>query len=249
MRKTRSASGRLQTAKLALGLLLCEDEAEADRMAQELKELNDQRKDMTQAGIDDAAAMVDELYQDDKVLVVFLPDCHESLAGIVAGRLRERYGKPSFVLTRAEGCAKGSGRSIEAYHMFHALVEVKDLLLKFGGHPMAAGFSLREEDVDEFRRRLNENARERLTDEDFIPRVWIDVAMPFEYISESFVKELELLEPYGQGNEKPQFAQKDMVIRSASVMGRNRNVVRLSLVNERGRPRWPRRVWVNRLCF
>ena len=189
---------------------------------------------MTQAGIDDAAAMVDELYQDDKVLVVFLPDCHESLAGIVAGRLRERYGKPSFVLTRAEGCAKGSGRSIEAYHMFHALVEVKDLLLKFGGHPMAAGFSLREEDVDEFRRRLNENARERLTEEDFIPRVWIDVAMPFEYISESFVKELELLEPYGQGNEKPQFAQKDMVIRSASVMGRNRNVVRLSLVNERG---------------
>ena len=229
-----NASGRLQTAKLALGLLLCEDEAEADRMAQELKELNDQRKDMTQAGIDDAAAMVDELYQDDKVLVVFLPDCHESLAGIVAGRLRERYGKPSFVLTRAEGCAKGSGRSIEAYHMFHALVEVKELLLKFGGHPMAAGFSLREEDVDEFRRRLNENARERLTEEDFIPRVWIDVAMPFEYISESFVKELELLEPYGQGNEKPQFAQKDMVIRSASVMGRNRNVVRLSLVNERG---------------
>lgn len=229
-----NASGRLQTAKLALGLLLCEDEMEADRMAQELKELNDQRKDMTQAGIDDAAAMVDELYQDDKVLVVFLPDCHESLAGIVAGRLRERYGKPSFVLTRAEGCAKGSGRSIETYHMFHALVEVKDLLLKFGGHPMAAGFSLREEDVDAFRRRLNENARERLTEDDFIPRVWIDVAMPFEYISESFVKELELLEPYGQGNEKPQFAQKNMVIRSASVMGRNRNVVRLSLVNERG---------------
>lgn len=229
-----NASGRLQTAKLALGLLLCGDEAEADRMAQELKELNDQRKDMTQAGIDDAAAMVDELYQDDKVLVVFLPDCHESLAGIVAGRLRERYGKPSFVLTRAEGGAKGSGRSIEAYHMFHALVEVKDLLLKFGGHPMAAGFSLREEDVDEFRRRLNENARERLTEDDFIPRIWIDVAMPFEYISESFVKELELLEPYGQGNEKPQFAQKNMVIRSAGVMGRNRNVVRLSLVNERG---------------
>lgn len=229
-----NAGGRLQTAKLALSLLLCEDEGEADRLALELKELNDQRKDMTQQGVDQAVALVEERYLNDKVLVVFLPDCHESLAGIVAGRLRERYGKPSFVLTRAEGCAKGSGRSIEAYHMFHALVEVKDLLLKFGGHPMAAGFSLREEDVDEFRRRLNENARERLTEEDFIPRVWIDVAMPFEYISESFVKELELLEPYGQGNEKPQFAQKDMVIRSASVMGRNRNVVRLSLVNERG---------------
>ncbi|KJJ70523.1 MULTISPECIES: single-stranded-DNA-specific exonuclease RecJ [Clostridia] len=229
-----NASGRLQTAKIALSLLLCEDEEEADRMAMELKELNDQRKDMTQAGIDQAAAMVEERYLDDKVLVVFLPDCHESLAGIVAGRLRERYNKPSFVLTRAEGCAKGSGRSIEAYHMFHALVEVKDLLLKFGGHPMAAGFSLEEKDVDEFRRRLNENARERLTEEDFIPRVWIDVAMPFEYITEPFVRELELLEPYGQGNEKPQFAQKSMVIRSAHVMGRNRNVVRLSLVNERG---------------
>ena len=229
-----NASGRLQTAKIALSLLLCEDEEEADRMAMELKELNDQRKDMTQAGIDQAAAMVEERYGDDKVLVVFLPDCHESLAGIVAGRLRERYNKPSFVLTRAEGCAKGSGRSIEAYHMFHALVEVKDLLLKFGGHPMAAGFSLEEKDVGEFRRRLNENARERLTEEDFIPRVWIDVAMPFEYITEPFVRELELLEPYGQGNEKPQFAQKSMVIRSAHVMGRNRNVVRLSLVNERG---------------
>ena len=229
-----NASGRLQTAKIALSLLLCEDEEEADRMAMELKELNDQRKDMTQAGIDQAAAMVEERYLDDKVLVVFLPDCHESLAGIVAGRLRERYNKPSFVLTRAEGCAKGSGRSIEAYHMFHALVEVKNLLLKFGGHPMAAGFSLEEKDVDEFRRRLNENARERLTEEDFIPRVWIDVAMPFEYITEPFVRELELLEPYGQGNEKPQFAQKSMVIRSAHVMGRNRNVVRLSLVNERG---------------
>ena len=192
-----NASGRLQTAKIALSLLLCEDEEEADRMAMELKELNDQRKDMTQAGIDQAAAMVEERYLDDKVLVVFLPDCHESLAGIVAGRLRERYNKPSFVLTRAEGCAKGSGRSIEAYHMFHALVEVKDLLLKFGGHPMAAGFSLEEKDVDEFRRRLNENARERLTEEDFIPRVWIDVAMPFEYITEPFVRELELLEPYG----------------------------------------------------
>lgn len=227
-----NASGRLQTAKLALGLLLCQDEEKADLMAGELKELNERRKDMTQAGIDEAASMVEELYQDHKVLVVFLPDCHESLAGIVAGRLRERYHKPSFVLTRAEGCAKGSGRSIEAYHMFHGLVEVRDLLLKFGGHPMAAGFSLEEKDVDEFRRRLNENAR--LTQEDFIPRVWIDAAMPFEYITERFVEELECLEPYGQGNEKPQFAQKDMGIRSARVIGRNRNVVRLSLVNDRG---------------
>ena len=204
------------------------------KIAEELKELNDRRKAMTQENVDAAALQVETELKDDKVLVVFLPDCHESLAGIVAGRIRERYNKPVFVLTRAEGCAKGSGRSIEAYHMFHALVEVKDLLLKFGGHPMAAGFSLEEADVGEFRRRLNENAADKLTPDDFIPRVWIDVAMPFEYISEELICDLERLEPFGQGNEKPQFAQKAMGIRSARVMGKNRNVVRLSLVNERG---------------
>lgn len=229
-----NASGRLQTARLAVSLLLCTDPEDADRIAEELKCLNDQRKDMTQEGVDEAVAQVEERCSQDKVLVVYLPDCHESLAGIVAGRIRERYNKPSFVLTRAEGCVKGSGRSIDAYHMFHGLVEVKDLLLKFGGHPMAAGFSLAEENVDEFRRRLNENARDRLTEADFIPKVWIDVAMPFEYITEPLIRELELLEPFGQGNEKPWFAQKAMSIRSARVMGRNRNVVKLSLVNERG---------------
>ena len=229
-----NASGRLQTARLAMELLLCEDTARADSIAEELKELNDRRKAMTQENVDAAALQVETELKDDKVLVVFLPDCHESLAGIVAGRIRERYNKPVFVLTRAEGCAKGSGRSIEAYHMFHALVEVKDLLLKFGGHPMAAGFSLEEADVGEFRRRLNENAADKLTPDDFIPRVWIDVAMPFEYISEELICDLERLEPFGQGNEKPQFAQKAMGIRSARVMGKNRNVVRLSLVNERG---------------
>lgn len=229
-----NASGRLQTARLAMELLLCKSPEEADRMAEELKALNDQRKDMTQENVEAAAAQAESEYSRDKVLVIFLPDCHESLAGIVAGRIRERYNKPVFILTKAEGCAKGSGRSIEAYHMFHALVEVKDLLLKFGGHPMAAGFSLAEEDVDEFRRRLNENAADRLTEEDFIPKIWIDVAMPFEYITEDFLQELERLEPFGQGNEKPQFAQKSMYIRSARVFGRNRNVVKLSLVNERG---------------
>lgn len=231
-----NASGRLMTARLALSLLLCRDEGEADRLAGELKELNDKRKDMTLEGIEQASALVEKYYRDDLVLVVFLPGCHESLAGIVAGRLRERYHKPSMVLTRSEGCVKGSGRSIEAYHMFHALVEVKDLLLKFGGHPMAAGFSLAEKDVEQFRSRLNANAAGQLTAEDFIPRVWIDAAMPFEYITEPFIKELELLEPYGQGNEKPQFAQKGLWIRRAQVLGRSRNVVRLSLVNDRGMP-------------
>lgn len=229
-----NASGRLQTAELAVELLLCGDPARADDIAEELKELNDKRKAMTQENVEAAAEQVEKELSGDKVLVIFLPGCHESLAGIVAGRIRERYNKPVFVLTRAEGCAKGSGRSIEAYHMFHALVEVKDLLLKFGGHPMAAGFSLEESDIGEFRRRLNENAEDRLTEDDFIPRVWIDAAMPFEYVTEELIGDLERLEPFGQGNEKPQFAQKSMAVRSVRVMGRNRNVVRLSLANERG---------------
>ena len=189
---------------------------------------------MTAQGTEEASALVDRYYGEDKVLVVFLPECHESLAGIIAGRLREKYQKPSFVLTRAEGGAKGSGRSIESYHMFQGLVEVRDLLTKFGGHPMAAGFSLPEENIDEFRRRLNENAR--LTEEDFTEKVWIDVPMPLEYISEGLVEEFQVLEPFGQGNEKPQFAQKDLGIRSARVLGKNRNVVRLSLVTESGFP-------------
>ena len=229
-----NAGGRLQTAKMALALLLSQTEEEADRLALELKELNDQRKSMTAQGTEEASALVDRYYGEDKVLVVFLPECHESLAGIIAGRLREKYQKPSFVLTRAEGGAKGSGRSIESYHMFQGLVEVRDLLTKFGGHPMAAGFSLPEENIDEFRRRLNENAR--LTEEDFTEKVWIDVPMPLEYISEGLVEEFQVLEPFGQGNEKPQFAQKNLGIRSARVLGKNRNVVRLSLVTESGFP-------------
>ena len=227
-----NAGGRLDTAKLALALLLAESGEEARGLALELKALNDQRKDMTQKGVDEAAAQVEERYMADKVLVVFLPDCHESLAGIVAGRIRERYHKPTLILTHSEEGAKGSGRSIEAYHMFQGRVEVQDLLTKFGGHPMAAGFSLPLEHVEEFRRRLNENAK--LTPEDFIPKVWIDIALPFEYVDEALIEELERLEPFGQGNEKPQFAQKDLAVRSARVMGKNRNVVKLMLVNERG---------------
>ena len=229
-----NASGRLQTAKLALELLLCDDPVQADKLALELKELNDQRKDMTAKGTEEAVEQVENQYSQDKILVVFLPDCHESLAGIIAGRLRERYQKPSFVLTRAEDGAKGSGRSIEAYHMFQGLVEVRDLLTKFGGHPMAAGFSLPEENIEAFRKRLNENAR--LTEEDFVNRVWIDVPMPLEYISENLIGEFKCLEPFGQGNEKPLFAQKNLAIRSSRVLGKNRNAVRLSLVTETGFP-------------
>ncbi|HIX15438.1 MAG TPA: single-stranded-DNA-specific exonuclease RecJ [Candidatus Hungatella pullicola] len=229
-----NAGGRLQTAQLALSLLLADNEGEADFMAQKLKELNDQRKDMTKKGVEEASAQVDENYRQDKVLVVYLPTCHESLAGIIAGRLREKYQKPAFVLTDGEESVKGSGRSIEAYHMFHALTEVSHLLLKFGGHPMAAGLSLRKENVDEFRRQLNENAS--LTQEDFVHKIWIDVPMPFEYISQSLIEELELLEPFGQGNEKPVFAQKGLHIRALKVLGKNRNAVKLSLVTDHGTP-------------
>lgn len=236
-----NASGRLETAKLALSMLLSEDEQEADRLADKLKELNDTRKDMTAKGVEAAAAQVEERYLEDWVLVVYLPDCHESLAGIVAGRLRERYHKPSIVLTKGEEAVKGSGRSIEGYHMFESLVEVQDLLLKFGGHPMAAGLSLEEERIEEFRRRLNANARQKLTEADFVEKIWIDVALPMEYVNEPLIQELSLLEPFGQGNEKPQFAQRHLRIRSARVAGKNRNVVMLSLVTESGFPmeaRW-----------
>ena len=234
-----NAGGRLQTAKLALRLLQADTREEAERLAEELKELNDLRKDMTAKGEAEAIRQVEERYAKDKVLVVFLPECHESLAGIIAGRVREHFHKPAFVLTKsqesaADGMAKGSGRSIEAYHMFQGLCQVSDLLPKFGGHPMAAGLSVREADIGELRRRLNENAE--LTEEDFIPRIWIDVPMPFEYASEELVRELERLEPFGQGNEKPLFAQKDLWIKSARVLGKNRNVVRLSLAAENGFP-------------
>ena len=189
---------------------------------------------MTAKGVEEASSLVESSFADDWVLVVYLPDCHESLAGIVAGRLRERYHKPSIVLTPGEEAVKGSGRSIEGYHMFQALTEADDLLLKYGGHPMAAGLSLPEENIEAFRRRLNERARQTMTEKDFVEKIWIDVAMPFEYISEPFIRELALLEPFGQGNERPQFAQRRLKVRSARVAGKNRNVVMLSLASESG---------------
>lgn len=227
-----NAGGRLKSAKVALRMLLAEDPERAGEMADELKELNDMRKDMTAKGEAEAIEQVEKQYMDDKVLVVFLPECHESLAGIIAGRLREHFYKPSFVLTRGETTAKGSGRSIEQYHMYQGLCKVSDLLVKFGGHPMAAGLSLEEKDIDEFRRRLNADAE--LTEEDFVPKIWIDVPMPFEYVNEKIVQELKNLEPFGQGNEKPLFAQKSLVIRNARVLGKNRNVVKMNLVTETG---------------
>lgn len=229
-----NAGGRLQTAKLALSLLLAEDENEAEALAQELKDLNDMRKDMTEHWTAEAKVLADTQYRDDRVLVIFLPECHESLAGIIAGRLREYCQKPAIVLTRSEEAVKGSGRSIEAYHMFQKLSEVKHLMLKFGGHPMAAGLSLLEENIDAFRRELNEKSG--LTEEDFKARLWIDVPMPIDYVRERLVEELKILEPFGQGNEKPLFAQKKVRIRSCRVIGKNKNVVKLVLEGSSGMP-------------
>ena len=229
-----NAGGRLKSAKVALRMLLEQDPDRVSGLADELKELNDVRKDMTAKGETEAIEQVERFYMSDKVLVVFLPECHESLAGIIAGRLREHFHKPSFVLTRGEQSAKGSGRSIEAYHMYQGLCEVADLLVKFGGHPMAAGLSIEESDIDEFRRRLNENAK--LTEDDFVPQIWIDVPMPFEYANEKIVDELKGLEPFGQGNEKPLFAQKSLTIRNVRVLGKNRNVVKMNLVTDTGHP-------------
>ena len=229
-----NAGGRLQTAKLALSMLLAKDEETAEELAQELKDLNDMRKDMTEHWTAEAKVLADTQYRNDKVLVIFLPDCHESLAGIIAGRLREYCQKPAIVLTRSEEAVKGSGRSIESYHMFQKLSEVKDLMLKFGGHPMAAGLSLLEENIDEFRRELNE--RSGLTEEDFKAKLWIYVPMPIDYINERLVEELKILEPFGQGNEKPLFAQKQVRIRSCRVIGKNKNVVKLVLEGGSGMP-------------
>lgn len=230
-----NASGRLDTAKRALQLLLADSREEAAVLAGDLKNLNESRKEMTAQGLEKAIEQVESTsMMEDTVLVVFLPECHESLAGIIAGRLRERYHKPSFVLTRGEEGVKGSGRSIESYSMYEKLCECKEYLTKFGGHPMAAGLSLEEENVERFRRKLNEQSR--LTEEDLVEKVTIDVPMPIHYIRKDLVQELSLLEPFGKGNEKPLFAQKNLWISQMRVFGKNRNVVKMRLTDENGYP-------------
>lgn len=230
-----NASGRLDTAKRALQLLLADSREEAAVLAGDLKNLNESRKEMTAQGLEKAIEQVESTSMlEDTVLVVFLPECHESLAGIIAGRLRERYHKPSFVLTRGEEGVKGSGRSIESYSMYEKLCECKEYLTKFGGHPMAAGLSLEEENVERFRRKLNEQSG--LTKEDLVEKVTIDVPMPIHYIRKDLVQELSLLEPFGKGNEKPLFAQKNLWVSQMRVFGKNRNVVKMRLTDENGYP-------------
>lgn len=228
-----NAGGRLDTAKRALELLMAEDKKTADEAAGELKALNDSRKMMTKEGVEQAVSLIESTdLKQDKVLVVYLPECHESLAGIIAGRIREKYYKPVFVLTKAEEGIKGSGRSIETYSMYEELIKSKEYLEKFGGHPMAAGLSLKEENLELFRRSVNEKTT--LTEADLIPVRWIDVAMPMYYVTEKFIDSLTILEPFGKGNEKPVFAEKNLKILMQNIVGKNRNAVKLLLEEENG---------------
>lgn len=229
-----NAGGRLESAKLGLSMLLETGEESAEAAAECLKALNDRRKQMTEDGIRAASAEIDALPELPKVLVVYLKACHESVAGIIAGWLKEKYYRPSFVLTDSQeaGFLKGSGRSIEGYHMFRALEEVAPLLTKFGGHPMAAGLTLPESELGRFREELNRNAV--LNDEQLTETQWIDIALPFAYANEELVTELSRMEPFGQGNARPCFGQKNVEIRAARVLGKNRNVVKLSLRDEAG---------------
>lgn len=228
-----NASGRLDTAKRALELLRAGTRKEADILAGDLKALNDSRKDMTEEAVKQAEEQVETTtISKDKVLVVYLPDCHESLAGIVAGRIRENYYKPVFVLTDTEEGVKGSGRSIDGYHMYEELNKCKELLTKFGGHRLAAGLSLPKENVGKFREMLNKNCT--LTEEEMKEKVTIDMEMPFGCVTEGLVKELELLEPFGKGNTKPVFAARDVTLLGARILGKNRNVLKLQVQDVNG---------------
>ena len=228
-----NASGRLDTAKRALELLRAGTQKEADILAGDLKALNDSRKDMTEEAVKQAEEQVETTtISKDKVLVVYLPDCHESLAGIVAGRIRENYYKPVFVLTDAEEGVKGSGRSIDGYHMYEELNKCKELLTKFGEHRLAAGLSLPKENVGKFREMLNKNCT--LTEEEMKEKVTIDMEMPFGCVTEGLVKELELLEPFGKGNTKPVFAARDVTLLGARILGKDRNVLKLQVQDVNG---------------
>ena len=223
-----NASGRLDTAARSLALLNASTKEEAAKLAGDLTALNQSRKALTEKGKEEAIQLIETTeLKNDRVLVVYLPECHESLAGIIAGRLREKYHKPAFVLTRGEKCAKGSGRSIESYSMYDELVKCADLMVQFGGHPMAAGLSIEEENIEKFREQLNQNCT--LTEEDLRPKIVIDVAMPISYITKELVEQISLLEPFGKGNTKPLFAQKDLYIKGIRVLGTTGRCLKLFL--------------------
>lgn len=228
-----NASGRLDTALRSLSLLGAKDQNEAARIAGDLTALNQSRKSLTEIGRNQAEQMVEGTdLANDRVLVIYMPECHESLAGIIAGRIREKYNKPTFVLTKSEDGVKGSGRSIESYSMYDEMVKCGELLEKFGGHPMAAGLSLKEENVEIFRKRINELCT--LTEDDLRPKVVIDVPMPISYLSWELVHQLSLLEPFGKANTKPLFAQKGLRVINPRILGKNQNVVKMQLMDENG---------------
>ena len=228
-----NATGRLDTATRALQMLNSNDFAQAVTIAAELKELNDSRKEMTRKGVERAVEMIENgLLREDKVLVVYLEDCHESLAGIIAGRLKEKYHKPVFVLTKGDEGIKGSGRSIESYNMYEQMSCCKNLFTKYGGHKMAAGLSMPEENMEEFRKSLNRNCN--LSDEDFVEKVLIDVPMPLSYVKPELVRQFKLLEPFGNGNPKPVFAQKDVHVIQGRILGKNRNVGKYRIKDAQG---------------
>lgn len=228
-----NASGRLDTAKRALELLEAKKVAEADLLAGDLKALNDSRKDMTAQAIEEAFIQVENSeLKDADVLVVYLPECHESLAGIVAGRIREKYYRPVFVLTKGAEGLKGSGRSIETWHMYEGLNRVKHLLSKFGGHKMAAGLSMPEENLEQFRKEINEKSG--ITPEDLNEKIAIDMQLPFEYVNEKFIGELAVLEPFGKGNARPVFAERQVQVESARILGKNKNVLKLQVKDLHG---------------
>lgn len=230
-----NASGRLDTAKRSLELLLERDEVKASALAGELVELNESRKYMTQQETQKALEQIEkEGREKDKVLVVYLPECHESLAGIIAGRIREAYQRPVFVLTRGEEGVKGSGRSIEAYSMFDKMTEVAELFTKYGGHPMAAGLSMREEDIDKLREQLNQKAE--FSEEDMAEVVRLDAVLPMSYFTVDTIRQLSVLEPCGKSNTKPVFADRNIKITRAGIVGVNRNVLKLHLLDSRGNP-------------
>lgn len=228
-----NASGKLDTAKRALALLRAKTGREADMLAGDLKALNESRRDMTDRVVDEAMAKVEQTdIREDKVLVIYLPDCHESLAGLVAGRVRENYYRPVFVLTDSEDGVKGSGRSIESYSMYEELTGCGDLLTKFGGHPMAAGLSLDKENVEKFKRRLNDQCT--LSEEELTEKVVIDMELPFAAITEQFIEELEYMEPFGKGNTKPVFAARGVVMQHVKIIGKNKNVAKATAIDAAG---------------
>lgn len=226
-----NATGRLATAKAAIRLLFSTDEKEASDMAAEIHNMNEERKSMTEQGRQKAAEMLTSVdLQKNPVIILNVPDLHESLCGLVAGKIKEEYYHPTFILTKTENGLKGSGRSIEAYSMFEKMSECKELFTQFGGHPMAAGLTIPEDNFEEFKRRMNEKAG--LIEKDFEKKVMIDVPMPLKYLytHSGIVDEIERLSPFGEGNPKPLFAEKKVPVKKIASIGKVKKYWKISFI-------------------